>query len=312
MQSAQYEAIFNSGERLIPGESHDLAEIIRHKSSYRFFRHIIDADLQQGPGGKIRILDLGCGVGHGSFSLSDLHGVEIVGLDPSAEAVEYARSNYYAPNISYVVADAEEYLQRGERFDYIVSRHALEHVENGLELARRYNFARRLMINVPYLEPEGNIHHKVHAINELSFIGYEGAEFFFEDMQGVTETAPEKLSFANSIVCVLTVDGSAQVVDLLPFPFSAWQPPLQERILIETGTALKGLQAQVASLNTLLQSQTALLNDAVLERSALAARLATLEQFRDELSIVRRILAVLRRSKLYQFLRKHVRHGNRS
>lgn len=312
MQPAQYEEIFNNGERLVPGESHDLAEIIRHKSSYRFFRHIIDSDLQKLSGNKVRILDLGCGVGHGAFSLSDLPGVEIVGLDPSAEAVQYARLNYHAPNISYVVADAEAYLQRGEKFDYIVSRHALEHVENGLGLARRYNFTRRLMINVPYLEPEGNIHHKLHAISYASFVNYDGAEYFFEDMEGVTDTAPEKLGFANSIICILTVDSSTKVSDIVQFPFAAWQPPLQERIVIETGTAVRELQGQVASLNEALQAQTAILHEALRERSDFAARLATVESFKNELFIVQRIVAALRRSTPYHILRKLLGRASRS
>ncbi len=253
MPSVQYEAIFNDGERLIPGESHDLAETVRHKSSYRFFRHIIETDLQREPRGRFRVLDLGCGVGHGSHYLSSLPGAEIVGIDPSAESVEYARANYGAQNISYVNVDAEAFLERDETFDYIVSRHALEHIENGLDLARRYHCSRRLMINVPYKEPEGNIHHKIHFIEESSFEGYDGAEFFFEDMTGVTETAADKLDFANSIICVLTRDKSPKIIDMLQFPFRAWEPVLQERILIETSASVRQLQAQLTSLNDVVQ-----------------------------------------------------------
>lgn len=253
MHSTQYEKIYNDGERLIPGESHDLAEVIRHKSSYRFFREIIESDLKRVEGETARILDLGCGVGHGSYLLSGLQGVEIIGIDPSPESIEYARTNYAAQNITFVNADAESFLARGETFDYIVSRHALEHAENGLELARRYCCSRRLMINVPYREPEGNPHHKVHFITENSFVGYDGAEFFFEDMQGVTETAADKLDFANSIVCILTYDESSKVADMLKFPYSAWSPSLQERILIETSASVKQLQTQFVDLNETIQ-----------------------------------------------------------
>ncbi|MRN42346.1 methyltransferase domain-containing protein [Brucella sp. 09RB8918] len=218
---------------------------MRHKSSYRFFRSIVEADIVKAPGRIFRILDLGCGVGHGAYALSTLPNVQIVAIDPSAESISYASENYPAENISYVNANAESFLERREVFDYIVSRHALEHVENGLQLARKYQCLKRLMINVPYKEPEGNIHHKVHFIDEESFVGFDGAEFFYEDLKGITETTPEKLEFANSIVCILTKDASPKVADILKFPFGAWRPALYERIIIETSTSLKTLLERV-------------------------------------------------------------------
>lgn len=250
MASLDYDRIFNDGERLIPGESHDLAETVRHKSSYRFFRAIIEHE--RVPGVPLRILDLGCGVGHGSHALSEMPEVHVVGVDPSAETINYAAQNYAARNIEYVHATAEAFVGRNEAFDYIVSRHALEHVDNGLELARRFRFSRRLMINVPYREPEGNIHHKVHYIDEASFSGYAGAEFFYEDLLGVTDTSPENLAVANSIVCILGQEGLPKVTELLSFPFPAWQPPLLERLAIENGAAMRLLQVDVARLSTQL------------------------------------------------------------
>ncbi len=297
MHSTQYEKIYNDGERLIPGESHDLAEVIRHKSSYRFFRKIIESDLQRVACDPARILDLGCGVGHGSYLLSGLQGVEIIGIDPSPESIEYARTNYAAQNVTFVNAGAESFLARGETFDYIVSRHALEHAENGLELARRYCCSRRLMINVPYREPEGNPHHKVHFITENSFVGYDGAEFFFEDMQGVTETATDKLDFANSIVCILTYDESPKVADMLKFPYSAWQPSLQERILIETSASVIELQTQFVDLNEAIQR---------LEQEK-AAVFASLEELVEQMNLLKQSQAevdAIHSTFLFRVLRK--------
>ncbi|TIX87102.1 methyltransferase domain-containing protein [Rhizobium sp. P44RR-XXIV] len=284
MHSDQYNAIFNDGERLIPGESHDLAEIVRHKSSYRFFQNIIEADIKRAPGKTLRILDLGCGVGHGTFALASLPNVEIVGIDPSRESIEYARSNYLAENISYVNADAEAFLQQREVFDYVVSRHALEHIENGLELARQFDFSRRIMINVPYREPEGNIHHKVHFIDESSFARYDDAEFFFEDMIGVTDTSPEKMEFANSIVCILTRDHSPKVADILKFPFAPWQPALQERIIIDTSTSVKQLQSRVSLLDSSVQS---LANELEACKAQLATALSEIISTKAEVKEIR-------------------------
>lgn len=312
MLSTQYERIYNDGERLIPGESHDLAEVVRHKSSYRFFHEIIESDLHRVMGETVRILDLGCGVGHGSHLLSSLQGVEIIGIDPSPESIEYARTNYAAQNITFVNADAESFFARGETFDYIISRHALEHAENGFELARRYRCSRRLMINVPYKEPEGNPHHKVHFITEGSFVGYDGAEFFFEDMQGVTETAAEKLDFANSIICILTYDESPKVADMLKFPFGAWSPSLQDRILIETSASVKQLQTQLVGLNETIRRLGQEKAEVSVTLEALRSQIssewkAQQEGFAEQMSLLKQAQAeveAIRSTFLFRILRK--------
>ncbi len=275
MASHDYERIFNDGERLIPGESHDLAETVRHKSSYRFFRAVIEAERL--PAAPLRILDLGCGVGHGAHALAEIPGTRIVGVDPSAETIAYAAQNYAAPNIEYVHATAEDYVGRDETFDYVVSRHALEHVDDGLELARRFRFSRRLLVNVPYREPEGNIHHKVHHIDETSFSAYAGAEFFYEDLLGVTDTSPDALAVVNSIVCVLGRDGSPKVRHLLRFPFPAWQPPLQERLAIENSEAARLLKADLVRMEARMGEMET--RNRELDRSVqqMAARLAGVE-----------------------------------
>lgn len=229
--------IDNHGERLVPGESHDRAEAVRHKSSYRFFRAVIAADLDRTGTSAVRILDLGCGVGHGSSTLAEIHGSEVVGIDASPDAVEYARRNYAAPNVAYVAATAEDYLASAEPFDYVVSRHALEHIPNGIELARRFPWTARLMVNVPYREPpqdatgdETNPHHELNDITEADFAGYPGAEFFYEDLRGVTTTTADA---ANSIICVSSAPGVAPVASSVPLPFPAWQPNALEAIALD-------------------------------------------------------------------------------
>ncbi|ABV74799.1 hypothetical protein A1C_02500 [Rickettsia akari str. Hartford] len=59
------EEIYNDGERLMPGEIHDVLEVMRHKSSYKFFKKIIEADILNSPlmpNQKIKILDICCGI----------------------------------------------------------------------------------------------------------------------------------------------------------------------------------------------------------------------------------------------------------
>ena len=227
------ERIWNVGERLIPGVTHDTAEVIRHKSSYLFFRRVIERDLLSKSGAKsnVHILDVGCGVGHGSYMLAEIPGAVVTGLDCSEDAILYARLHYSRENVSYLVADAVPYIKEMPEFDYVVSRHSLEHIPGGLELGADCRFGIRLMVNVPFNESENNPHHHVHYIRRDSFEKYRNRELFYEDLDGVTfHDYPEKAP--NSIICVSSRDGFPDVTSQLSFPLPAWRPEfLQSRWL---------------------------------------------------------------------------------
>jgi SAM-dependent methyltransferase len=209
--------IYNEGERLIPGVTHDRAELIRHRSSYVFWRDIINADGARG----VSILDLGCGVGHGCVTLAKLRGTGVVGVDSSAESLAYAQANYRRRNVRYVQADMRDYLENMRAFDYVVSRGAIEHVPNGLTLLHAAQWRRRLMFDVPYDEPTGrNPHHVVNDIREESFSAWEDAELFFQDLDGVIHS--KKRHQTNVIGCVASAPDLPRVADLFQFPVPAW------------------------------------------------------------------------------------------
>jgi SAM-dependent methyltransferase len=223
-------SIVNDGERLIPGRSHDRAEVIRHRSSYLFFRRIIERDLLDARATKapVRILDFGCGVGHGTAMLAEIPGTEVVGVDMSPEAVAYAREHYSASNVSYVVSDAARFAETMPEFDYVTSRHMLEHVHGGLALGMSTRWRNRLLINVPYKERASNPHHVLIGIDRTSFPPAADAEFFFEDLEGATQ-ADESAPRLNSIVYARRREGLPSVSSVLPFPFPAWRPnPLED------------------------------------------------------------------------------------
>jgi SAM-dependent methyltransferase len=244
------QAVYNAGERLVPGETHDRAEIIRHKSSYKFFRDVIELDILSDPGmlkNGIRILDIGCGTGHGTFMLSEILGAKIVGIDPSMESIQYAKKNYHADSIEYINDNAEAYVRTTPTFDYVVSRHALEHVEDGLNFALGVICRKRLMVNVPFNESEGNIHHKVHRIKEEHFDLYTNKEFFYEGLDGLTVSERTDDNPPNSIVCISRASDLISVRDIVKFPFPAWQPEfLQDMgiVAIEQATAISKKEAE--------------------------------------------------------------------
>jgi len=252
----QQQLIYNDGERLIPGLTHDLDEEIRHRSSYRFFRKIIENDLvtSELKERAITILDLGCGTGHGSRELAEIFGSQVTGVDISEDAIAYAKENYHSENIDYLVADMQKVITEMPAYDYIVSRHAIEHVPDGLSHCLSLKWRRRMMINVPYNERPGNEYHLLTEITKESFPKNTGAEFFYEDIHGVT-FKEEANSEINSIVGIYSNSALHPVSQSLNFPFAAWSPSeikVLEARLAKLEARLIQLDAQLTETNTLL------------------------------------------------------------
>jgi SAM-dependent methyltransferase len=109
-------------ERLTPESPDCAAGLSTHLSRYQFAAH---------PARGKRVLDVGCGVGYGSYYLAT-HGVaEVVGVDLSAEAIAYARRHYRHPNLTYLCADALSLPDALGPFDVVVAYEVFEHVDDG-------------------------------------------------------------------------------------------------------------------------------------------------------------------------------------
>jgi ubiquinone/menaquinone biosynthesis C-methylase UbiE len=112
---------------------------------------ILEFALDTVRGGR-RVLDLGCGDGRVTGELSRA-GVEVVGVDPSAVALERARSAH--PGLEFVAPGADGSLPLGDsEFDVVVCLHVLEHVADTQTLlseARRVLVpGGRMVISVPW------------------------------------------------------------------------------------------------------------------------------------------------------------------
>ena len=184
--------LYNDGERLIPGRTHDLQELIRHRVTYDFFRKIIKQDIKNGVcldiPEKIKILDIGFGTGYGCYLLSQIPNVEIVGIDVAQECYEYATRKYKKSNIHYIIhQETEKFLQENQ-FDYIVSCGVLEHIPDGINMtAHNAQYTKRAMLGVPYREKPHNPHHLLLNISEDDFNNFQGdKEFFYGDLEGIT------------------------------------------------------------------------------------------------------------------------------
>lgn len=208
--------IYNEGERLIPGITHGVMELVRHRSSYLFFRQVIALD----PGPRT-ILDLGCGVGHGCATLAGLPDTHVVGVDLSEDAIRWAQDHYAHQNVEYRVGDIATVLS--DPFDYMVSRNSLEHIPEGLRLAAQANWRKRLLFDVPYNEPPGtNQHHVLHGVREEHLMLIKDAEIVYQDLGGTIHL--EKPAVTNVIGCIASRQELPRVRDSLHFPVRAWKP----------------------------------------------------------------------------------------
>ena len=213
--------VWNQGERLIPGRTHNADEVRRHKSSYEFFRHIIINDLIKSGAKTTTVLDLGFGCGFGCSILASVQGVQVTGIDIGEECMEYAASNYSRPNIEYILADIATFLKDSGPFDYVVSRGVLEHIESGLDVVVDAKWTRRLMFDVPYAEPPGNNgHHLLTNITEKDFDCWPEVEIFYEDMAGGIYSQELKPPKPNMIMGAFSRHGMRKVSGMTAFPIA--------------------------------------------------------------------------------------------
>lgn len=76
-----------------------------------------------------RVLDIACGEGYGSKLIADV-AAQVVGVDISEEAINYATSKYIQPNLEFLCGSAAEIPVDGHYlFDVIVSFETIEHLD---------------------------------------------------------------------------------------------------------------------------------------------------------------------------------------
>jgi dTDP-4-amino-4,6-dideoxygalactose transaminase len=106
-------------EQLIPGQASERMED-DHVARYNFAAQFVK--------GK-DVLDIASGVGYGSKILKE-NGARVVdGADISTAAIDYAKANYHANGVNFVVADAKTYSS-GIKYDVITSFATIEHIDD--------------------------------------------------------------------------------------------------------------------------------------------------------------------------------------
>ncbi len=175
-----------TGERVVPGAVNDdlwAEHVARYAFASRFAR-----------GG--RVLDIGCGTGYGLAELARAHDAA-VGIDVSAEAAAYARTNYSAANVRFVQASASALPFVSASFRLITAFEVIEHLEDWPRLVSE---ARRV------LAPDGLF--LVSTPNRLYYTesrGDEGSnpfhvhEFTFDEFrQALSSVFPQVVIFQQN------------------------------------------------------------------------------------------------------------------
>ncbi len=108
-----------TGERVVPGKT---PQTIYDEHIYRY---IFASGLAEN---KV-VLDVACGTGYGTRHLAEKGSGKVVGVDISAEAVDYARERFGKDNkASFVCANATRLPFGDNAFDMIVSFETIEHI----------------------------------------------------------------------------------------------------------------------------------------------------------------------------------------
>ncbi len=111
-----------TGERIVPGLA-DQNLWNEHRSRYAFAR-------QFAPGKSV--LDAGCGTGYGAAELA-VHAREVLGVDCSQEAVEYARIHYDRDNLKFEQGFCHQLPVADRSVDLLVAFEVIEHLQEWRE-----------------------------------------------------------------------------------------------------------------------------------------------------------------------------------
>lgn len=95
--------------------------VVEHRLRYDFAKRFVKNRV---------VIDLGCGVGYGTFALAVSGARKVYGIDIDNDAIEYAKAHYCHKNITYNVKDALNTKLSSHMADIVIAFEVIEHVKN--------------------------------------------------------------------------------------------------------------------------------------------------------------------------------------
>lgn len=112
------------------GERHFIKENFNNEAAYYgHLMHLATYNFSLDFVKNKNILDFGCGSGYGSKIMSK-KALSVIGVDISNNAIEYAKKNYSAENLTFLNINQINSLEFQKKFDVVTSFQVIEHVSN--------------------------------------------------------------------------------------------------------------------------------------------------------------------------------------
>ncbi len=118
-----------SPERLDVSNDNNIARAAAHVYRYELSKKVISHKYQFP-----KILDIACGTGYGSQTLSEITKSQVFGVDVSSEAVSQAIAGYARKNIHFKLGSIIDIPYKNKFFDAVVCFETIEHIQPGLTL----------------------------------------------------------------------------------------------------------------------------------------------------------------------------------
>ena len=85
--------------------------------------------------GKKDVLELGCGEGYGTYSLSKSAN-SIIGIDIDEKTIHHAQKKYINDNLEFQIGSVTELPEFNKKFDVIICFEVIEHIEEHTKLLK--------------------------------------------------------------------------------------------------------------------------------------------------------------------------------
>ena len=110
-----------TGERMVPELNQGMTLYYEHLLRYMMAGNFVKNK---------KVLDVGCGVGYGSWLLKESGASDVLGIDISDEAISYASKKFVVKGLEFEIGDGENLKDYKRNVDVLTAFEFIEHIKN--------------------------------------------------------------------------------------------------------------------------------------------------------------------------------------